>query len=197
MIVALKGRLASSSPFLAVVDAGGVFYGVNIPLTTAEKLPRVGEEVFLHTLAIYREDSQSLYGFASAEDRDFFRVLVEKVSGIGPKTALNMMSRMSVGTLESAISAGDVAMLSKCPGIGSKTAQRLVVELRGAISKGGAGFLAVSNGVEKDSAKDAIAALVELGYKLSDADKAVRKVLPLLGDNPSTEEILKRALSDK
>ena len=132
MIVALRGKLAKSSPLGAVVDVNGVFYGVSIPLTTAERLPKIGAEVFLHTLAVYREDSHTLYGFATEGDRDFFAALVEKVSGIGPKIALNMLSRMSADSLKSAIMAGDVSLLSKCPGIGRKTAERLVLELRGA-----------------------------------------------------------------
>ena len=91
MIVALRGKLVKSSPLSAVLDVGGVYYGVNIPITTAEKLPKLGSETFLHTFAVYREDSQTLYGFATETDRDFFAVLVEKVSGIGPKIALNML----------------------------------------------------------------------------------------------------------
>ena len=117
MIVALRGKLVKSSPLSAVLDVGGVYYGVNIPITTAEKLPKLGSETFLHTFAVYREDSQTLYGFATEADRDFFAVLVEKVSGIGPKIALNMLSRMSSTSLKSAIAAGDVSLLSKCPGI--------------------------------------------------------------------------------
>ena len=106
MIVALRGKLVKSSPLSAVLDVGGVYYGVNIPITTAEKLPKLGSETFLHTFAVYREDSQTLYGFATEADRDFFAVLVEKVSGIGPKIALNMLSRMSSTSLKSAIAAG-------------------------------------------------------------------------------------------
>ena len=109
MIVALRGKLVKSSPLSAVLDVGGV----NIPITTAEKLPKLGSETFLHTFAVYREDSQTLYGFATETDRDFFAVLVEKVSGIGPKIALNMLSRMSSTSLKSAIAAGDVSLLSK------------------------------------------------------------------------------------
>lgn len=206
MIVGIKGKLLSNTPFFAIVDVGGIFYGVNIPLTTAEKLPRPGSEVLLHTLSVYREDSQSLYGFASQEDRNFFKILVEKVSGIGPKTALNMMSRMSVSTLQSAIAAGDVSMLSKCPGIGNKTAQRLIVELKDLALLGGAKAAPlVSNSTNnidessqnKDSARDAISALVELGYKLPDADKAVRNALGSLAENATTEEILKRVFAGK
>ena len=195
MITAIRGKLAASMPLSATVDVGGLFYEVNIPLTTAEKLPRAGSEVFLHTVAVYREDSQTLYGFATASDRDFFKVLVEKVSGIGPKIALNMMSRMSVQTLRSAISAGDVGLLSKCPGIGKKTAERLVLELKGTLEG--------ATGIPDTSAKtaagsnisDAISALVSLGLKLADADKAVRAAAQKLGGDAATEELVKISLS--
>ena len=168
MIVALRGKLVKSSPLSAVLDVGGVYYGVNIPITTAEKLPKLGSETFLHTFAVYREDSQTLYGFATETDRDFFAVLVEKVSGIGPKIALNMLSRMSSTSLKSAIAAGDVSLLSKCPGIGKKTAERLVLELR-----------------------------VALGVKPADADKAVRLAVAKLGEDANAEELIKLSLSAK
>ena len=202
MIVGIKGILARSTPLSAVVEAGGLFYELSIPVTTAEKLPKNGSEVFLHTHAVYREDSQTLYGFATAYDRDFFKLLVEKVSGIGPKIAINILSRMSVDTLKSAISAGDVSMLSKCPGIGKKTAERIVVELRDVLFKGGAmagdaseALLSASQAAQPTAASDAVATLVALGYKLPDADKAVRKSLEKLGSQASTEELVKAALS--
>ncbi len=99
MIVSLEGKLIEAAPLSAVIEANGIGYEVFIPVTTAEKLPGIGQTARLHTLAVYREDSQTLYGFATREDRDFFRLLVEKVSGIGPKIALNIMSRMSVESL--------------------------------------------------------------------------------------------------
>ena len=198
MIVGLKGRLVSSTPIMAVVEAGGIFYEVNIPVTTAEKLPRRGEEVMLHTLAVYREDSQSLYGFADSADRDFFKTLVEKVSGIGPKIALNMMSGMSVGTLKNAIASGDLSLLAKCPGIGKKTAQRLVVELKDVVAASGISSFVDSSGAQPAMASpssDAVAALVALGFKLADADKAVRIASDSLGPDASTEAIVKKALA--
>lgn len=198
MIVGIKGRLVSSTPIMAVVEAGGIFYEVNIPVTTAEKLPRRGEEVMLHTLAVYREDSQSLYGFADSADRDFFKTLVEKVSGIGPKIALNMMSGMSVGTLKNAIAFGDLSLLAKCPGIGKKTAQRLVVELKDVVAASGVSSFVDSSGAQPAMASpssDAVAALVALGFKLADADKAVRIASDSLGPDASTEAIVKKALA--
>ena len=120
----------------------------------------------LYTEAVYREDSQALYGFATKSDRDFFKTIIEKVSGIGPKTALNMMSRMSVATLRDSIASGDVATLSKCPGIGKKTAERLVLELKGTLTgaTGTSSVPSVSGSVElqNNNVSDAISALVAI-----------------------------------
>lgn len=198
MIAAIKGKLSESSLFLAVVDVGGIFYEVNVPLTTTEVLPKIGGEVMLYTVAVYREDSQALYGFATRADRDFFKTITEKVSGIGPKTALNMMSRMSTATLREAIASGDVATLAKCPGIGKKTAERLVLELNGTLGAGGskahapelAGMPAQSTNVS-----DAVAALAALGLKVADADKYVRAAVRELGEDAPTESLVKFALS--
>src|SRR6185503_13521805 len=136
------------TPLHAVVELNGLGYEVNVPVTTAEKLPPPGATVKLHTLVIYREDAQTLYGFASAAERDFFRLLIENVTGVGPKGALGIMSRLSLPLLESAIRSGDVGSLSKVPGIGKKTAERLVVELR---AKLGANTAAPELGGEKEA----------------------------------------------
>ena len=198
MIVALRGKLVKSSPLSAVLDVGGVYYGVNIPITTAEKLPKLGSEIFLHTFAVYREDSQTLYGFATEADRDFFAVLVEKVSGIGPKIALNMLSRMSSTSLKSAIAAGDVSLLSKCPGIGKKTAERLVLELREALGASAGGSTPLPyNPSSPTNVSDALSALVALGVKPADADKAVRLAVAKLGEDANAEELIKLSLSAK
>lgn len=195
MIVAIKGKLISSTPVSAVVEAGGLFYEVNVPLTTSERLPVAGSEVLLHTLAVYREDSQALYGFASIADRDFFKLVIEKVSGIGPKIALNMMSRMSVQTLQGAIASGDSALLSKCQGIGKKTAERLVLELRGAFVPS-----ATPQGIggvitEASAISDAVAALCALGMKPADSDKLVRQAYASIGASATVEDLVKFALS--
>lgn len=195
MIVGIKGRLVSSTPVSAVVEAGGLFYEVNVPLTTSEKLPPNGSDVMLYTLAVYREDSQSLYGFASAADRDFFKLVVEKVSGIGPKIALNMMSRMSVQTLQGAIAAGDAQLLSKCQGIGKKTAERLVLELRGAFAPPAAGTAQLSPATEASAISDAVAALCALGMKPAEGDKLVRRAYDAIGSSATVEELVKYALT--
>ena len=199
MITSISGTLASATPLTAVIETGGFGYEVHIPLTTAERLPRPGQPVKLHTLTVYREDAQTLYGFATQEERDFFRLLVEKVTGIGPKLALNVLSKLSLPVLRGAIAAGDVGLLSKCPGIGKKTAERLVIELRDQLGVVTApGDTAASSpppGTPADNKiRDAVLALVALGYKAPDADKAVRQALVAGGPSITTEALIKRAL---
>jgi Holliday junction DNA helicase RuvA len=198
MITSIQGTLTEATPLRAVVEVGGFGYEVNVPVTTAERLPRAGSAVKLHTLVIYRDDSQTLYGFATAEDRDFFRLMIENVTGIGPKMALSIMSRLSLPLLQGAIRSGDVATLAKCPGIGKKTAERLVVELKakvGASSGAVAAVLAAGGPAGAQSAHaDAVAALVALGYKVGDADEAVRRASLALGHSATTESMIRKAL---
>ena len=198
MIVRLTGTLVSATPLSAVVDVAGVGYEVHVPLTTAEKLPAAGGRVLLHTYAVYREDAHTLYGFHSTEERDFFRLMVEKVTGIGPKLALSVLSRLSLPVLQGAITAGDVGLLAKCPGIGKKTAERLVIELRDKLGAE-APVAAVTGGVPSreganDKFRDAVLALVALGYKAPDADKAIREAAVSLGPTATTEALIKQAL---
>jgi Holliday junction DNA helicase RuvA len=185
----------------AIIELNGFGYEVNIPVTTAERLPAAGTVVKLHTHVIYREDAQTLYGFATTTDRDFFRLMIEHVTGIGPKSALTIMSRLSVDLLESAIRSGDIGMLSKCPGIGKKTAERLVVELKSKVGSGPLGQTASgttdSTSVQPAASaqRDAIAALLALGYKAADADAAVRQAALSLGAKATTEALIKKALA--
>jgi len=200
MIVSLEGILVECTPLRAVVESHGIGYEINIPLTTAEKLPLVGQKVKLFTVAVYREDSQALYGFAVREDRDFFHLLVEKVSGIGPKTALNLLSRLSSDTLKSAIAQSNMELLSKCPGIGKKTAERIVIELRdkliGSQAEGLPSIAPQSGAAEGGSAfTDAVGALMALGYKAPDADKAARRAQSILGAKATSEALVKKALA--
>jgi holliday junction DNA helicase RuvA len=203
MITSIQGTLIESTPLRAVIETHGLGYEVLIPVTTAEKLPAPGVSVKLHTQAIYREDSQTLYGFATTEERDFFRLLIENVTGVGPKMALSIMSKLSLHSLEAAIRDSDIALLAKCPGIGKKTAERLVIELRGKVG-GAPGLGSATSGsvlVQGDSggrssvAQDAVLALMALGYKAPDADAAVRRSLLALGPKASTEAVVKRALA--
>lgn len=200
MITRITGTLVAATPLHAVIESGGLAYEVHIPVTTAEKLPPVGQQARLHTLVVYREDSQTMYGFSSEEERDFFRLLVEKVSGIGPKTALSIFSKLSLPTLQSAIAGGDVALLAKCPGIGRKTAERLVIELRDKLGATSATAVAPTAGEPgtapgENKIRDAMLALVALGYKAPDADKSVRQALVALGPSATTEALIKKALA--
>lgn len=200
VITSIQGTLTSATPLHAVVELNGFGYEVHIPVTTAEKLPSPGANVKLHTLVIYREDSQTLYGFASPAERDFFRLMIENVTGVGPKMALTIMSRLSLPSLESAIRMGDITTLAKCPGIGKKTAERLVVELKSRV--GGADVIATGPDAEGSGSasgpsthRDAVAALIALGYKAADADQAIRRATLALGPLGSTEALIKKALS--
>jgi len=198
LITRLKGKILESTPLMVVLDVAGVGYEVHIPVTTAEKIPPNGEECSLFTQAVYREDSATLYGFASRDDRDFFRLLVEKVSGIGPKIAISMLSRMSPELLRSAIASSDVALLAKCPGIGKKTAERLVIELKDKVGLPSSGETIGKEAVpagRPSNFQDAVSSLMILGYKPADADKLIRKAANQVGSDAATETLIKSALS--
>ncbi|MGB0344469.1 MAG: Holliday junction branch migration protein RuvA [Coraliomargarita sp.] len=199
MISRIKGTLLEATPLSAVIEAGGLGYEVHVPVTTAEKLPVSGKECQLFIHAVYREDSATLYGFATREDRDFFRLLVERVSGIGPKIGIAILSRMSVELLRSAIANSDVALLSQCPGIGKKTAERLVIELRDKVFAGTEPNSSLPGAPAPQAQasgnfQDAVASLITLGYKPAEADKLVRKAAAQAKDSHSTEELLRLAL---
>ena len=199
MIARLNGTVLESYHLLVVLEAGGVGYEVHIPVTTAEKVPAIGAECSLFIHSVYREDSATLYGFAGRDDRDFFRLLVEKVSGIGPKIGISILSRMSTDLLRSAIASSDVGLLSKCPGIGKKTAERLVIELKDKVGLASTGSVTslgetdVSGGAS--TFQDAVASLMTLGYKPADADKLVRKAVSKLSADAAVEALIKTALS--
>ena len=198
MIVVLRGKLIEASVLRVVIEAAGVGYEVNVPVTTAERLPSLGSEVTLLIHHVFREDGQALYGFAHAEERDFFRLLVEKVSGIGPKTALNILSRLALPILRQAILQGDVALLAQCPGIGKKTAERLVVELKDKVgveisSPTVSAGPAIAGGTPTP-ASDAMAALMALGFKAAEAEKGVRTALAKLGAGATADQLVKAAL---
>lgn len=204
MIVSLCGKLVETGPLEVVVEVHGVGYLVHVPLPTLEKLPPVGKEVNLHTHQVFREDAQLIFGFYTKEERAFFRLLVDHVSGIGPKIALNILSRLSLPVLRQAVASGDVGLLSKIPGIGKKTAERLVVELKDKVglptSLPDAGVPNSGNPPSGDftpvsiAFNDAVAALMALGYKAVEADKAVRKAQTSLGADATVEKLIKKAL---
>src|SRR5438046_795226 len=139
MITFLRGRLAHALPTQATIDVGGVGYEVFIPLSSYDKLPGVGQPIEILTHLHVREDAQILYGFMSAPERDLFRLLVNHVSGIGPKLALAVLSGMSVNNFKAAVVNNDVVSLSKISGVGKKTAERMVLELKDRVGVGGLG----------------------------------------------------------
>src|SRR5271156_3044952 len=138
MITFLSGKLVEALPTQVVVEVNGVGYEVLIPLSSFDKLPPPGHEIKLLTQLVVREDAHILYGFASGAERDLFRLLVNSVSGIGPKTALNILSGISVTTFRGAVATSDVKSLSQISGVGKKTAERIVVELRDKVGAAGA-----------------------------------------------------------
>ena len=201
MISFLEGIVESASPLQVILNCNGVGYRVDVPITTAERIPSVGQTVRLHIHPVYREDSQALYGFMDPAERDFFHLVTSKVSGIGPKIGLNLMSRLSFQMLREAISRGDATLLAKCPGIGKKTAERLCIELKdkiGTTSTAGttdtASPMSTEASQQGQSFSDAIQALVALGFKLDAADTAVRKAAHSLGHDASADALIKAAL---
>ncbi len=202
MIARIQGTVIEATPLRCVLDLNGLGYEIHIPVTTAEKIPPLGENTTLFIHAVYREDSATLYGFATAEDRDFFRLLVERVSGIGPKIGISILSRMSVELLRNAIAASDVALLSKCPGIGRKTAERLVIELKDKVFPDGAAPASGNDGtatgnhtLPASNFQDAVASLITLGYKPAEADKLIRKASTQLPADANVELLIRTALS--
>ena len=197
MITFLHGKLVASLPTQVTVDVQGVGYEILIPLSSFDKLPTPGHDVHLLTHLAIREDAHVLYGFMTAAERDLFRLLIHTVSGIGPKIALNVLSGMNVTALRGAVANGDVKALSQISGVGKKTAERIVVELKDKI--GAAGAWEASSAQRSLSAadqklNDAILALLALGFKQPEAHDAVRGAQTLLGDKATVEELVRACL---
>jgi Holliday junction DNA helicase RuvA len=196
MIVLLHGKLAEAAPTSVVVDCGGVGYGAFIPLSSYDKLPPRGGEVKLLTYhhVVPREGTQQLFGFVTPEEREMFLLLIS-ISGIGPKLAINILSSTSISALRNAIAAGDTKTLSALRGIGKKTAERLVVELK---DKVGTATAFETKGraptAEEQKLTDAVLALVSLGYKQADAHKAILAAAEKLGPKANVEELVRAAL---
>jgi Holliday junction DNA helicase RuvA len=196
MITFLEGRLASALPTQASVDVNGVGYEVFIPLSSYDKLPAVGQPVRILTHLHVREDAQVLYGFMTPAERDLFRLLVNTVSGIGPKLALAVLSGMSVTNFKAAVVNSDVASLSKISGLGKKTAERIVLELKDKVGVAAAWEAASATHAptpEQGRANEAVLALIALGYKQVDAHRLVRELQEKEPDI-SAEELVKLAL---
>ncbi|MEP6698381.1 MAG: Holliday junction branch migration protein RuvA [Verrucomicrobiota bacterium] len=197
MITFLHGQLVSALPTQAIVNVGGVGYEVLIPLSSYDKLPAAGQPVQILTHLHVREDAHILYGFMSAAERDLFRLLVNHVTGIGPKLALAVLSGMSVSSFKSAVVNADVASLSKISGLGKKTAERIVLELKdklGVAAEWEVASAAHAPTPEQSQANEAVLALIALGYKQVDAHKTVRDLQTQEPGITSAEELVKFAL---
>ncbi|MDQ3120210.1 MAG: Holliday junction branch migration protein RuvA [Verrucomicrobiota bacterium] len=197
MITFLAGKLSTALPTQATIDVNGVGYELLIPLSSYDRLPAVGQAVQILTHLHVREDAHILYGFMSAAERDLFRLLVNNVTGIGPKLALAVLSGMSVGNFKAAVVNGDVALLSKISGLGKKTAERIVLELKDKLGVAAAWEVASAAHAptpEEGQANEAVLALIALGYKQVDAHKAVRELQEKQPEVQSAEELVKLAL---
>jgi Holliday junction DNA helicase RuvA len=188
----LRGTLVRKEPPVLLVDVGGVGYELEAPMTTFYDLPAVGETVVLHTHLVVREDAHLLYGFAREAQRRQFRALL-KINGVGPRVALAVLSGLSERELARCVAEEDVARLTQVPGIGRKTAERLIVELRDKLAPlpDSAAGIAAASPETRDPLSEAVSALIALGYKPPEASRAVRAV-PSQG--LSTEEIIRQAL---
>ena len=197
MITFLNGRLVTALPTQATIDVGGVGYEVLIPLSSYDRLPAPGQQVQVLTHLHVREDAHLLYGFMTAAERDLFRLLVNNVTGIGPKLALAVLSGMSVTNFKGAVVNGDVASLSKISGLGKKTAERIVLELKDKVGVTAAWEAASASHAptpEETQANEAVLALIALGYKQIDAHKAVRELQEKQPEIKTAEELVKLAL---
>ena len=197
MISFVRGKLVEALPTQATVEVNGLGYDVLIPLSSYDKLPQPGQEVKLLTHLAVREDAHVLYGFATVAERDLFRLLINTVSGIGPKIALNVLSGISVTAFRGAVANGDVKALSQISGVGKKTAERIVVELKDKIGAAGAweaASAARALSAEDQKLNDAVLALMALGFKQVEAHDTVRKVQANLGTEATVEELVRACL---
>lgn len=195
MIGFLRGKLIHKAPPRLLLDVQGVGYEVEAPMSTFYDLPALGEEVQLHTHLVVREDAHILFGFASEMERTLFRVLI-KVNGVGPKLALTILSGQSIEEFYRCVDANDVKALVRLPGVGQKTAERLMVEMRGRLPEltgkktaDGASAVAVISG--NSPKQEAISALCSLGYKPQEASKMIQAVA---ADEMSCEDMIRLAL---
>ena len=197
MISFLRGKLVEALPTQATIEVSGLGYDVLIPLSSYDKLPQPGHDVKLLTQLVVREDAHILYGFASASERDLFRLLVNNVSGIGPKIALNVLSGISVTAFRGAVANGDTKALAQISGVGKKTAERIVVELKDKIGAAGAWEASSAQralSAEDQKLNDGVLALMALGFKQVDAHDSVRKAQSVLGLDATVEELVRACL---
>jgi len=196
MISFLEGKLTEALPTQVVIDVNGVGYEALIPLSSFDKLPQPGQAVRLLTHLAIRDDAHVLYGFMTESERELFRLLIRHVSGIGPKIALNVLSGTTAAAFRAAVAEGDVAALSRINGVGKKTAERMVIELKDKMGEDAAWPTGNEKplGAEEQKLADAAAALSALGSKPKEAQEAVRAAVAMLGPDAAVDEIVRAAL---
>ena len=190
MIGSLRGRIAHKQPPQIIIECGGVGYEIQTPMSTFLELPGTGSEVFLHTHLVVREDAQTLYGFSTEEEKALFRTLL-KVSGVGAKMGLAILSGMTVGDFQRCVEYEDSARLVKIPGVGKKTAERLIIEMRDRIDITAAELTAGTTTARSDPKNEAFDALISLGYRSNEINRLLAK-LDIV--DKSAEDIIRLAL---
>ena len=190
MIGSLRGRLTWKQPPQILLECSGVGYEVETPMSTFLELPEVGSEIFLYAHLVVRDDAHVLYGFASEHEKSLFRMLL-KVNGVGAKMALAILSAMSVSVFQRCVQYEDVAMLVKIPGVGKKTAERLIIEMRDRVHSDNVTELPKGRSVPEDAKSEAVDALIALGYKPAEVTKLVAR---LDTEDKSAEDIIRLAL---
>lgn len=190
MIGSLRGKLASKRAPQIIVECEGVGYEVETPMSTFLDLPAIGQNLFLHTHLLVREDAQILYGFATEQERSFFRTLL-RISGVGAKMGLAILSTMSVAEFQACVEFEDAATLVKIPGVGKKTAERLIIEMRDKIDKSSVSPGSARVPVEVSPRSEAVDALIALGYKAGEVNKLIGAMDV---DGQSAEDIIRQAL---
>jgi holliday junction DNA helicase RuvA len=198
MFAYVKGILAQSSPLHAIVEVNGIGYHISIPASLYPKLPQIGEPIQLHTSFVIREFSQALYGFLSPNEKELFEILID-LSGVGPKTALNLIGHLPLPTLQQAVLGHDIHTLSKVPGIGKKTAERLIIELKDKLANllppdPSMHAVHLQSDPRSMAIKDAMSALINLGYNQVVAQKAIKKCLNDYPDHVDLASLITNAL---
>ena len=176
MIAFLEGELVEALPTQIVIAVNGVGYSIQIPVSSFERLPHIGQRLRILTHLVIREDAHLLFGFMTAEERDLFRLLLQHVTGVGPKIALAVLSGMSIPSFKSAVIQNDVTLLSRISGVGRRTAERIVLELKDRVGVAAAWEVAAAGRNDQESkVNDALLALLSLGFKQVDAQRALKK----------------------
>lgn len=196
MIALISGQLAVKDPGgTVVVDTGSVGYRLFVSLNTLVALPDVGEELTLHTVTVVRDDAMHLYGFSDTYEKDLFNLLVQ-VKGIGPKVALSLLGGLKPVDLKNAISREDAGWISTVPGVGRKTAERIVLELKDKVSAAGEDLATAASGIEEQMVSDVVSALANLGYPSTQSKRTVRAILEKEDGPEEFDSIIREALKE-